>query len=103
MKRNKQFWGNIWREKKTTTFDETYEAKKEKKSSVWSSPLYSTEEATIYTKHKILKSKKKATCEATSFDETYDMKKATSSEETYNVKKATSFEETYEVKKGKKK
>ena len=53
--------------------------------------------------YKRLKSKKKATCEATSFDETYDMKKVTSSEETYNVKKATSFEEIYEVKKGKKK
>ena len=46
---------------------------------------------------------KKATFEATSFDETYDMNKTTSSEETYDVKKATSFEETYEVKKGKKK
>ena len=85
--------------------------RKRKESNVWGSILYFTEEVKIYLLSKIIfyhktqntLKPKKATFEATSFDETYDMKKATSSEETYDVKKATSFEETYEVKKGKKK
>ena len=41
--------------KKTTSFDETYEAKKgEKKSNVWGSILYFTEEAKIYLLSKII-------------------------------------------------
>ena len=81
--KSNHFWGNIWREKKQPK-DETRELIKEKKEVTSKTAFCTSQKKWRYifcrksfftTKHKILKRQKKATFEAASFDDMYEVKK----------------------------